>query len=557
MLFHFSILCDDPDADVLVWSEAFYIGRGIMMNKPTVLSSGEWLFPIAIWPSEIHGKLRAAGLREDDDPRSYVYKSSDNGKTFVKLGGSAVKERRCDEHMVLELPNGVLAMYVRTRYGIAVSHSYDRGVTWSHGEDSGLGGPCSRFYIGRLRSGRILLINHINFTGRNNLTALLSEDDGKTFPYSIMLDERSGVSYPDVCEGEDGYLYIIYDRERGHGKRTLEEAYTAAREILVAKITENDIINGGLKDQNSYLKRIVSKLGALSDKDENPYLKKELTSEELAEKLLSEGGNIAEKVFALFPFNCTSIYDIDSKKVEALVRKFEDNGSHDKELLVQIITIIRTAPKQCANANPIIDAIKKYIEEHISEDFLVSDLADSLKISVYYLCHMFKAVTGITEADIMAGKLVTSTSKLRVLINDNQAKQTEKTADTPSAAGVELKMTVGKTEYTVNGEVKMMDVAPIIVSSRTMLPVRYVAEALGATVVWDGDTSTATITTAGTALKITVGASEAVVNGQAVRLDSPAFIENSRTYMPVRFVAETLGATVAWDGATSTATITK
>ena len=102
-----------------------------------------------------------------------------------------------------------------------------------------------------------------------------------------------------------------------------------------------------------------------------------------------------------------------------------------------------------------------------------------------------------------------------------------------------------------------MDVAPIIVSSRTMLPVRYVAEALGATVVWDGDTSTATITTAGTALKITVGASEAVVNGQAVRLDSPAFIENSRTYMPVRFVAETLGATVAWDGATSTATITK
>ena len=412
------ILCDDPDADVLVWSEAFYIGRGIMMNKPTVLSSGEWLFPIAIWPSEIHGKLRAAGLREDDDPRSYVYKTSDNGKTFVKLGGSAVKERRCDEHMVLELPNGVLAMYVRTRYGIAVSHSYDRGVTWSHGEDSGLGGPCSRFYIGRLRSGRILLINHINFTGRNNLTALLSEDDGKTFPYSIMLDERSGVSYPDVCEGEDGYLYIIYDRERGHGKRTLEEAYTAAREILVAKITENDIINGGLKDQNSYLKRIVSKLGALSDKDENPYLKKELTSEELAEKLLSEGGNIAEKVFALFPFNCTSIYDIDSKKVEALVRKFEDNGSQDKELLVQIITIIRTAPKQCANANPIIDAIKKYIEEHISEDFLVSDLADSLKISVYYLCHMFKAVTGITVAEYRNSLRITKAKKMLIYTDE-------------------------------------------------------------------------------------------------------------------------------------------
>ena len=392
------IICDNPDADELVWGEEFYIGRGIMMNKPTVLSSGEWLFPIAIWPPELHEKLRASGLREDDEPRSYVYKTSDNGKTFVNLGGSAVKERRCDEHMVVELKNGVLAMYVRTRYGIAVSHSYDRGVTWSQGGDSGLGGPCSRFYIGRLRSGRILLINHVDFTGRNNLTALLSEDEGRTFPYSIMLDERIGVSYPDATESDDGYIYITYDRERGN-RRNLEEAYRAAREILVAKITEEDIISGSLKSEGSYLKRIASKLGKLADTDENPFEKKEQTSLELAEKLLSQGGNIIEEVFALFPFNCTSIYDIDAKKVDMLIKKFEDEGSCDKELLAQIISFIRTAPKQCANANPIIDAIKKYIEEHISEDIRVSALAESLKISMYYLSHMFKAVTGITVTE--------------------------------------------------------------------------------------------------------------------------------------------------------------
>ena len=130
--------------------------------------------------------------------------------------------------------------------------------------------------------------------------------------------------------------------------------------------------------------------------------------------------------------------------------------------------------------------------------------------------------------------------------------------DTPVVtAGVTLKMTLGKTDYTVNGEKKAMDVAPIIRNARTMLPVRYVAEALGAEIAWDGNTSTATLKTADTEIKITVGAAEATVNGQAVKLDSPAFIESSRTYMPVRFVAEALGATVAWDGATSTATITK
>ena len=125
------------------------------------------------------------------------------------------------------------------------------------------------------------------------------------------------------------------------------------------------------------------------------------------------------------------------------------------------------------------------------------------------------------------------------------------------AVSVTLKMTLGKTEYTVNGAKKTMDVAPIIRNDRTMLPVRYVAETLGAEILWDGATSTATLKTADTEIKITVGAAEAIVNGQTVKLDSPAFIENSRTYMPVRFVAETLGATVAWDGATSTATITK
>ncbi len=122
---------------------------------------------------------------------------------------------------------------------------------------------------------------------------------------------------------------------------------------------------------------------------------------------------------------------------------------------------------------------------------------------------------------------------------------------------VELKMTLGKTEYTVNGETKTMDVAPIIRNDRTMLPVRYVGEALGAEIGWDGATSTATLKTADTEIKITVGAAEALVNGKAVPLDSPAFIESSRTYMPVRFVAETLGGAVAWDAATSTATITK
>ena len=125
-----------------------------------------------------------------------------------------------------------------------------------------------------------------------------------------------------------------------------------------------------------------------------------------------------------------------------------------------------------------------------------------------------------------------------------------------AAEKVEIKMTIGESIGYVNGEAKELDAAPIIKDNRTMLPVHFVAENLGATVEWDGENSTATLTTDEAEIKITIGAPEAYVNGEPVALDAPAFIENSRTYLPVRFVAENLGATVEWDGETSTATIT-
>lgn len=122
-------------------------------------------------------------------------------------------------------------------------------------------------------------------------------------------------------------------------------------------------------------------------------------------------------------------------------------------------------------------------------------------------------------------------------------------------ADTEIKMTIGQNVGYVNGEAKELDAAPIIRGNRTMLPVRFVAENLGAKVEWDGTTSTATITKNHIEIEITIGAEEAIVNNAPVKLDAPAFIENNRTYMPVRFVAENLGAKVEWDGATSTATI--
>ena len=121
----------------------------------------------------------------------------------------------------------------------------------------------------------------------------------------------------------------------------------------------------------------------------------------------------------------------------------------------------------------------------------------------------------------------------------------------------QITLTIGKTEATVWNETKSNDVAPIIRSDRTMLPARFVTENLGATVEWIGEEQKVLITKDDLKIEIYIDSDKAYVNGEEVILDSPAFIENDRTYTPVRFIAETLGVTVDWDEAAQQVIITK
>ena len=129
-----------------------------------------------------------------------------------------------------------------------------------------------------------------------------------------------------------------------------------------------------------------------------------------------------------------------------------------------------------------------------------------------------------------------------------------------------ITLTIGSVNATVNGESVVNDVAPMVVNDRTMLPIRFVAEALGANVDWYEPLQTVTVKSRKTDISIKIGQKYASVTEKIalynqpikdVELDSPAFIENDRTYLPLRFVAEKLGADVQWDGATQTITITK
>lgn len=119
-------------------------------------------------------------------------------------------------------------------------------------------------------------------------------------------------------------------------------------------------------------------------------------------------------------------------------------------------------------------------------------------------------------------------------------------------------LTIGQKNAAVFGFTLTNDVAPVIRNSRTMLPAKFVAENLGARVIWTANEPSKVLITKGTVeIVLYIGSGTAYVNGKAVTLDSPAFLENNRTYTPVSFICQNLGADVKWDGATRQVTITK
>jgi len=100
----------------------------------------------------------------------------------------------------------------------------------------------------------------------------------------------------------------------------------------------------------------------------------------------------------------------------------------------------------------------------------------------------------------------------------------------------------------VDGSRLDFDQNPETRNNRVLVPLRKIFEALGAKIEWNQATQTITATKGGTTVKLTIGSVNAYVNGVLVKLDQPPIVLNGRTLVPVRFIGEALGAKVEWDG---------
>ncbi|MBE7043582.1 MAG: hypothetical protein E7399_08885 [Ruminococcaceae bacterium] len=126
----------------------------------------------------------------------------------------------------------------------------------------------------------------------------------------------------------------------------------------------------------------------------------------------------------------------------------------------------------------------------------------------------------------------------------------EKTSEDVLTSSVLLKLNVPKTfvfgnESTVDSN--NANVYPFTENDRTLVPVRFIAEAFGGTVSWDATVRKVSIVDGDKTVELIIDDTKMNVNGKAVTLDVPAQVWNDRTMLPLRAVAEALGKTVYWD----------
>jgi len=108
-----------------------------------------------------------------------------------------------------------------------------------------------------------------------------------------------------------------------------------------------------------------------------------------------------------------------------------------------------------------------------------------------------------------------------------------------------------KYQVTFNGRLVWFDVQPELVNGRSFVPFRAIFEKMGATIEYDAATRSITAKRDSTTVKLTIGSETAYVNGEARTVSPAPYIKDDRTLVPLRFVREAFGATVNFDTATT------
>lgn len=160
-----------------------------------------------------------------------------------------------------------------------------------------------------------------------------------------------------------------------------------------------------------------------------------------------------------------------------------------------------------------------------------------------------------TSGDSIVVFVVGSDNLYRMEYQKSKPNQNPVPATTDAATIV--KFIVGRNIYTVGERTNGMDATPYIENGRTYVPVRYLGNALGAETKWEEETKKVTLYKGSIEVNLIINSNDIIINGQSKEIDVAAVERNGRTYLPARYVAEAFGYQVMWDEESQTVSISK
>ena len=163
---------------------------------------------------------------------------------------------------------------------------------------------------------------------------------------------------------------------------------------------------------------------------------------------------------------------------------------------------------------------------------------------------------GAAETGTVSAHAAGLTTTVTVKINAAGAVTIVKIPVVPVVPERVVVLTIGSDIVRVDGHATKVDAAPEIVAGRTFVPIRFIAETFGSTVTWLPETRGITITLGSTTIILQIENATGVINGKIVALDAAPYIKNSRSMVPLRVISESFGSDVAWNGTKHVITIT-
>ncbi|MBE6760947.1 MAG: exo-alpha-sialidase [Ruminococcaceae bacterium] len=257
---------DNPEDPCPEWSTPIRVIDGMTDSKPFLATDGYWYWSTAFW-ALWHRRFFDESAPETR-PGVHIYRSN-NCLEWVHICDIPKTNWGIAEPTIIEANNGELLLIERTSGSTPLrKSSLKNPAVWTvpepmradmnNPESAQMNTVDSRNFFGVLPSGKMLFVFHNNDTRkRDTLTVALSEDGGVTWPYKLLIDERLHSTYPFVDVTSNGEILIIHD----HGRIRPSNDGKGGGEILLARITEEDIMAGKLVTPKAVLKRMVNRYG--------------------------------------------------------------------------------------------------------------------------------------------------------------------------------------------------------------------------------------------------------------------------------------------------------